>query len=106
MATHSIPKIWRKAKVIAVEKPGKDPSLAANYRPISLLSVCYKLLERLALQRISQSKVYSVQTRLVSGKVEALVTKLLPSFMFHVHRKWIPAEPKDWRRLSGLNSSI
>ena len=33
--------------------PGKDPSLAANYRPISLLSVCYKLLERLAFQRIS-----------------------------------------------------
>jgi len=55
---------------------------------------------------LPQSKVYSVQTRLVSGKVEALVTKLLPSFMFHVHRKWIPAEPKDWRRLSGLNSSI
>ena len=24
----------------------------------------------------------------------------------HFHRKWIPAEPKDWRRLSGLNSSI
>jgi len=39
--------------VIAVEKLGKDPSVAANYRPISLLSVCYKLLERLALQRIS-----------------------------------------------------
>jgi len=53
MATHSIPKIWRKAKVIAIEKPGKDPSLATNYRPISLLSVCYKLLEHLALQRIS-----------------------------------------------------
>ena len=31
----------------------KDPSLAANYHPVSLLSVCYKLLERLALQRIS-----------------------------------------------------
>jgi len=53
MATHSIPKIWRKAKVIAVEKPGKDPSLAANYHPISLLSVYYKLQERLALQHIS-----------------------------------------------------
>jgi len=52
MATQSIPKIWRKAKVIAVDKPGKDQSLADNYRPISLLSVCYKLLERLALQRI------------------------------------------------------
>ena len=39
--------------MIAVEKLGKDPSVAANYRPISLLSVFYKLLERLALQRIS-----------------------------------------------------
>ena len=28
---------------------------------------------------LPQSKVYSVQTRLVSGKVEALVTRLLPS---------------------------
>ena len=37
----------------AVEKPGKVQSFAANYRPISLLSVCYKLMERLALQRIS-----------------------------------------------------
>jgi len=53
MATHSIRKIWRKAKVIAVEKTGKDPRLAANYRPISLLSGYYKLLDRLALQRIS-----------------------------------------------------
>jgi len=53
MATQCIPNIWRKAKVIAVEKLGKDPSLATNYRPISLLSVCYKLMERLSLQRIS-----------------------------------------------------
>ena len=103
MATHSIPnpRIRRKAKVIAVEKPGKDPSLAANYRPISLLSACCKLLKRLAHQRIS--KVYSVQTRLVSGKVEALVTGCCPHYF---HRKWIPAEPKDWRRLSGLNNTI
>jgi len=57
------------------------------------MSLCYKLLERLALQRISPT----VQTRLVSGKVEAVVTRLLLS---------PPAEPKDWRRLFGLNSSI
>ena len=44
---------WRKAKVMAIEKPGKDPNLAASYRPISLLSMCYKLLERLVLKRIS-----------------------------------------------------
>ena len=45
--------------MIAVEKPGKDPSLAANYCPISLLSVCYKLLE-LALQHISPTVEGSV----------------------------------------------
>jgi hypothetical protein len=55
IVVNAIPKIWRKAKVIAIEKPGKDPKVAASYRPISLLSVCYKLLERLALSRISST---------------------------------------------------
>ena len=36
-----------------------DPSLAANYHPISLPSACYKLLERLALQRISPEGLLS-----------------------------------------------
>ena len=53
VGNNRIPKEWRKAKVIAIEKPGKDPKEAANYRPISLLSVSYKLLERLVLQRIT-----------------------------------------------------
>jgi len=39
--------------MIAIEKPEKDPKLAANYYQISLLSTYYKLLERLVLQRIS-----------------------------------------------------
>ena len=55
-------------------------SLAANYRAISLLSVCYKLLERLALQRISPTVEGLLSPdQLVSGKVEALVIRLLPS---------------------------
>jgi len=44
-----IPKIWRPVKITALAKPGKDPHLAASYQPISLLSVCYKLLERTIL---------------------------------------------------------
>jgi len=44
---------WRQAKVIAIPKPNKDQNVVASYRPISLLSVCLKLLERLILQRIS-----------------------------------------------------
>jgi len=103
MATHSIPKIWRKANVLAVEKPGKDSSLAANYRPISLLSVCQKLLERLALQRISPT-VDGLLSPDQAGFRKGRST--CDQVTHHFHRKWIPAEPKDWRRFSGLNSSI
>jgi len=91
MATHSIPKIWRKAKVIAVEKPGKDPSLVANYRPVSLQSVCYKLLERLAYQRISPT----VEESRPGWFLERSKDLLLGCCPHHFHRKLILAEPKD-----------
>ena len=40
--TKHIPSIWRKAKVIATPKPGKDPSSPkSSYRPISLLCIPY-----------------------------------------------------------------
>jgi len=55
IADNEILEIWRKSKVIAIEKPGKDPKVTENYRPISLLIMCYKLLERLVLQRISHT---------------------------------------------------
>ena len=48
------PRLWRRSKVIAILKPGKDPKAAASYRPISLLSVCFKVLERIILGRISE----------------------------------------------------
>ena len=52
LTTHKLPKIWQKAHVIALLKPGKDPSIPKSYRPISLLSHTYKLFERLLLNRI------------------------------------------------------
>ena len=51
-ATFQIPKIWRRARVVALLKPGKDPSSPKSYRPISLLCILYKLFERLILARI------------------------------------------------------
>ncbi|CAH1250094.1 Hypp8765 [Branchiostoma lanceolatum] len=45
LCTNRIPKIWRKSRVIALLKPGKDPSIPKNYRPISLLCHTYKLFE-------------------------------------------------------------
>jgi hypothetical protein len=52
VSTSKIPNLFKRAKVIAIIKPGKDGTDPAHYRPISLLSVVYKLLERLILQRI------------------------------------------------------
>jgi hypothetical protein len=47
-----IPNLFKRTKVISIIKPGKDGTDLAFYRLISLLSVVYKLLERLILQRI------------------------------------------------------
>ena len=50
-----IPKVWRKSKIIAILKPGKDIVISKSYRPISLLCHMYKLYERLILNRIAPS---------------------------------------------------
>ena len=47
-----IPKIWRRALVVAIPKPTKPVGDSESYRPISLLCVPYKILERLIYSRI------------------------------------------------------
>jgi len=42
-----IPKIWRRAVVVAIPKPEKPLGDPKSYRPISLLCVPFKILERL-----------------------------------------------------------
>ena len=56
-----IPKIWKRALVVAIPKPGKPVGDPKSYRPISLLCVPYKILGRL---------IYAL--------VEPLVDPLLP----------------------------
>ncbi|VVC34167.1 Reverse transcriptase domain [Cinara cedri] len=48
-----VPKSWKTANVIALLKPGKAADNPTSYRPISLLSVLSKLMERIILRRIS-----------------------------------------------------
>lgn len=50
--TATLPKLFKKTKIIAILKPGKLSTDATHYRPISLLSTTYKILERLILNRI------------------------------------------------------
>ena len=47
-----IPKIWRRALVVAIPKPTKPVGDSKSYRPISLLCVPYKILERLIYARV------------------------------------------------------
>ena len=60
----SIPSTWRRANVVLIFKKG-DATLPANYRPISLLAVGYKVLASILHARIiaggSESRMRSTQ---------------------------------------------
>lgn len=46
------PTEWKTAKIIALPKPGKDPSNPKSYRPISLLCTLSKIFEKLIQKRM------------------------------------------------------
>ena len=50
--TSKLPKKWRHAKIIALRKPNKPVNDPKGYRPIALLCVPYKILERLLHARL------------------------------------------------------
>jgi len=47
MCQLKIPKIWRRALVVAIPKPEKPLGDPKSYRPISLPCVSFKILEKL-----------------------------------------------------------
>ena len=46
------PSDWRKAIVIPIPKPGKDPTIPTNYRPIALTSCICKTMKRMINRRL------------------------------------------------------
>ena len=48
-----IPRMWHRANIIGLLKPGENETSPQSYRPIFLLCSTYKLMERLLLYRIS-----------------------------------------------------
>ena len=53
LQTCKLPRIWRRATVIAILKPNKPKDDPKSYRPISLVCIPYKIVERLIYNRIS-----------------------------------------------------
>ena len=48
------PKNWKIAKIITIKKPGKEDSYeVSKYRPISLINVAGKILEKALINRIN-----------------------------------------------------
>ena len=54
MRQRKIPKIWRRALVVAVPNPETPLGDPKSYRPISLLCVPFKILERLIYARVAR----------------------------------------------------
>lgn len=52
VSSNCLPSTFKRTKIIALLKPGKSEELPENYRPIALLSVTFKLFERLIYNRI------------------------------------------------------
>jgi hypothetical protein len=52
LTSGKIPKLFKRAKVITILKPGKDVSDPWHFRPISQLSIVLKILQRMIFQRI------------------------------------------------------
>ena len=48
-------KLWKLAQIIMLPKPGKDSHQTASYRPISLLPVFSKILEKIIYDRIKRT---------------------------------------------------
>ena len=69
IVSKKFPYLWRKTKVIAILKPGKDSSLPKSYRQISLLCHTYKLLERMILNRpITEHTIIKKQAGFRAGQ--------------------------------------
>ena len=69
-ASKEVPYEWQVARVVAIFKKG-DPAECANYRPISLLCIGYKLLASILLERLKQAgaeeRIWSTQFGFKSG---------------------------------------
>ena len=98
-------KIWRKPKVTAIEKPGKDPRLVESYSPISLLSTCYKLIEHLILHRVSPEVEKLLSPKQVGFGRYHSTCKQVTALTTHIEN-WFQEQLKSRCIVSGPNSSL
>ena len=93
-----IPHTWKLANIVPIPKPHKDTDNGTSYRPISLLSVIAKTLEK-------SSKRHSLQAVELSQRTQAAVQIVSnlpdPSNGGPIYRFWAcrPCGPAGWMAL-------
>ncbi|GFO13725.1 RNA-directed DNA polymerase from mobile element jockey [Plakobranchus ocellatus] len=96
-ATGGIPPSWRKASVVPIPKPGKDPSDPSNYRPIALTSCLVKTPERILNDRL----VHVLESRNLLSKVQCGFRKdystLDHLIRLKTSKRLSPEKSKLWR---------
>lgn len=81
VARANIPAVSKRANIIPIPKPGKPAELSTSYRPISLLSPCVKVLERLLLKVLAPyitESLPSAPTQHGYRPLHSCTTALLP----------------------------
>ena len=86
---YCLPILWRQARVVALLKPGKDPSSPNSFRPISLLCHLYKLYERLTLNRLSPIIEHVLIPEQADFRPGKSCTAQVLNLMHPAHRRWL-----------------
>jgi hypothetical protein len=71
------PSAWKRATIITIPKPGKDPHLTDSYRPIALLSSLSKLLEKVILKELSNQLIDKIRPEQAAFRCEHSTTQQL-----------------------------
>jgi hypothetical protein len=79
------PKPFKIANIIKIGKPGKDLTDVKNYRPISLLPIMNKLLEKLILRRLNEDLYLENGFRIINSDFVQLTPKY--SSVINSHEK-------------------
>ena len=99
-----MPPSLRQCIIVCLPKGNKDRTLLKNWRPISLLSVIYKLASSVIADRLKRNLdqiISKLQTGFVPGRHMSDCTRLIYDIMFHAER-----ENKDGLLLSGPSGTL
>ena len=89
LSTAKVPSNWKKANVIPIHKKD-EKNLTNNYRPISLLSVVSKLLERVVFKHVFNFlNEHELLTKFQSGFIPGDSTVNQLAFLYHTFCKAI-----------------